>query len=285
MKAVIKYAPLLLLGILQFISYRKEYSCEDCADNNKTPIAAAGPDQTIILPTDRILLDGSNSNDQDGKINAWLWAKVSGPASFTIMQTDSAKTSVKDLTRGVYQFELKIIDDKGASSKDTVMITVDAVFSTNHPPVACAGVDQVITLPTNAVTLNGTCSTDPDNNIVTYLSTKISGPSSFAITNPNALQTQVSSLVQGIYQFNLNVTDAGGLFSNDTVQIKVDPQSIVCDNSTRPQVNAQLIPVGTLSQARSSIAAASSGNKIVFAGGFAGAALEYLVNNTDTVKG
>lgn len=40
-----------------------------------------------------------------------------------------------------------------------------------------------------------------------------------------------------------------------------------CDNSNRPTVNAQLIPVGTLSKGRIQIAVASAGTKIVFAGG------------------
>ena len=67
---------------------------------------------------------------------------------------------------------------------------------TNRPPVANAGADQVITLPTNSVNLNGSA-TDPDNNITSYQWTKISGPSSFTIANPNAVQTQVTNLVEG----------------------------------------------------------------------------------------
>jgi len=61
-------------------------------------------------------------------------------------------------------------------------------------------------------------------------------------------------LSTGIYQFELKVTDAGGLFDKDTVQVTLNAQSIPpCDNSNRPVINAQLLPVGTLSQARSVI--------------------------------
>ena len=66
------------------ISYKKEVSCEGCAGNNKPPIAAAGPDQVITLPTDSVLLDGSNSSDPDGKISEWRWTKISGPAFFAV---------------------------------------------------------------------------------------------------------------------------------------------------------------------------------------------------------
>ena len=91
---------------------------------------------------------------------------------------------------------------------------------TNRPPVANAGADQVITLPSNAVNLNGSA-TDPDNNITSYQWSKISGPSSFTIANPNSVQTQVTNLVEGVYQVELKVTDAGGLFDKDTVQVTV----------------------------------------------------------------
>ena len=137
------------------------------------------------------------------------------------------------------------------------------------PPVANAGPDQTVTLTTNTVTLNGSASTDPNNDISSYLWTKISGPSSFTIVNANAIQTQVTNLVQGIYQFELKVTDARGLFDKDTVQITALPTG--GNNScggNRPTVNANLVTFGTLSQARFSMGVGAGAGKIVFAGGF-----------------
>ena len=153
------------MGMLLFLSCKKEYSCEDCIGNNHPPLAVAGPDTVITLPTDSVLLNGSKSSDPDGKISAWQWTKLTGPASFTIVSATAAITTVKNLKVGAYQFELKVTDDEGASARDTVMITVDSIATSNHPPVACAGADRTITLPTDTVTLNGSCSTDPDNNI------------------------------------------------------------------------------------------------------------------------
>ena len=92
---------------------------------------------------------------------------------------------------------------------------------TNHPPVANAGNDTTIMLPGNTVNLNGSLSFDPDNNITGYLWTKISGPSSFNITDANAVQTPVINLVQGVYLFELKVTDADALFDRDTIQVTV----------------------------------------------------------------
>ena len=92
---------------------------------------------------------------------------------------------------------------------------------TNHPPIADAGSDTTIMLPSNTVNLNGNLSFDPDNNITGYLWTKISGPSSFNIIDANVSQTPVIDLVQGVYLFELKVTDADALFDRDTIQITV----------------------------------------------------------------
>ena len=206
-----------------FFSCKKEYSCEGC-NGNKPPIAIAGPNQLIPLPTDSISLDGSASNDPDGTISEWLWKKISGPASSDIRNSAIAKTVVKNLVKGVYQFELIVTDDKGASTNDTMMVTVDVAAPTNHAPVANAGNDTTITSPANTANLDGSKSTDPDNNITIYQWTKINGPSSFNIGNANEVTTQVSNLLEGVYQFELTVTDAGGLFDKDTVQVTVNPQ-------------------------------------------------------------
>jgi hypothetical protein len=83
MKKIFHYTLILsVAGALFFISCKKETSCEGCINGNKPPIAIAGPDQVITLPTDSVLLDGSASNDPDGTISEWLWQKISGPASF-----------------------------------------------------------------------------------------------------------------------------------------------------------------------------------------------------------
>jgi K319L-like, PKD domain/Kelch motif len=262
----------LLAGIYLFltllvVSCKKEKSCENCRETNKLPTANAGLDQIITLPTDSVVLDGRSSSDPDGRISSYLWSKISGPASFTILHSSDSITKVKNLVKGVYLFELKVTDNGNLSAKDTVQITVNDATQVNRPPVANAEPDQIITLPTNTVSLDGSNSTDPDNNITSYVWTKISGPSLFNITTANVLQTQVTNLVEGIYQFELKVTDAGGLFSKDTVLVSVNGAIAVspCDN--RPIVNANLVQIGTLSEARFDLVSATVNNKIFFAGG------------------
>jgi len=248
---------IILAGCVGFTSCKKETPCVGCdAKKNKSPIAIAGPDQLITLPTDSVLLDGSSSSDPDGMISGWLWTKISGPPLFNIIKPSDSTTKVRALVTGAYQFELKITDNGGLSAKDTMRVTVND--PANRPPVANAGVDQTIIY--NTITLNGSGSTDPDNNISNYAWTKISGPSSFSIVNATVVQTQVNNLVQGVFQFELKVTDAGGLFSKDTMQIIVNNMLLQC--------SVTMTPIGTLSIARDDLAAAATGTKILFAGGW-----------------
>ena len=91
----------------------------------------------------------------------YSWTKISGPASGTITNSSSAATTVTGLTQGVYQFQLKVTDNNGATAIDTVQVTVNAA---NIPPTANAGTDQTIKLPTNTCFINGS-GTDADGTI------------------------------------------------------------------------------------------------------------------------
>lgn len=91
---------------------------------NKAPVANAGADQILLLPANQAYLDGTASSDPDGRITGYRWTKISGPASFVIKDHYVARTEVKDLVEGTYQFELRVTDDKESVAKDTTQITV-----------------------------------------------------------------------------------------------------------------------------------------------------------------
>jgi hypothetical protein len=184
---------------------------------NASPTANAGPDQSITLPTNSVILSGSGT-DPDGTITAYLWTKVSGPAAGTITAPTTAATSVTALVQGVYQFELRVTDNNGAFGRDTIQVTVNP--APNVAPVANAGSDQSITLPINYVSLSGS-GTDVDGTISAYLWTKVSGPAAGTINTPNTATTTVTGLIQGVYKFELSVTDNSGASGKDTMQVIV----------------------------------------------------------------
>jgi hypothetical protein len=195
---------------------------------NMAPVAKAGIDQTITLPLTTVLVRGSGT-DVDGTIVSYLWSKISGPASYIIGNPSSAQTFIHTLEEGVYQFELMVTDNDGGIGKDTIMITVNAAG--NLPPVAVAGPDQDITLPTNSVTLSG-IGTDADGTIIGYSWTKIAGPGQFNIALPAQAQTAVNNLVEGVYQFELKVTDNQGAVGRDTVTVFVHNTAINTSTAT-----------------------------------------------------
>lgn len=102
--------------------------------------------------------------------------------------------------------------------------------SQNQPPVAMAGSDQTITLPTNSVTLSGS-GTDPDGNIANYSWSKISGPNQFSINSGNVNNPTISNLTEGTYTFRLIVTDNRGATASDDINISVNPAPVVSPTS------------------------------------------------------
>jgi len=100
---------------------------------NQAPKAIAGANQVITLPINTVTLTGSAA-DTDGSITKYSWAKISGPSSGTIVSPLGAVTTILNLVEGVYQYQLTVTDDDGATGKDTVQVTVNAVIGGNLLP-------------------------------------------------------------------------------------------------------------------------------------------------------
>ena len=198
---------------------------------NASPVAGAGSDQTITLPTQIFLLNGNTSTDPDGTINTYIWRQISAGANSVIANPGAVQTSVTVITEGAYLFELEVTDNSGAKGKDTVSITINP--DPNFKPVANAGSDIVITLPINNTSLNATASVDNDGSIVAYQWRKISGPSTVSIADSTAIITAVNFVLQGQYLFELMVTDNLGATGKDSVKVTVNP-----DPNTAPVSNA-----------------------------------------------
>ena len=128
------------LGILKFIIISLLFICgcskegnKDVVGNdppplpsNKPPTANGGPNHFIYVPRDSVSIDARLSRDIDGNIVSYNLTQISGPAPSMIENhpTQISFHRVKKLIAGSYEFELKVIDDKGASAIDYIRVDV-----------------------------------------------------------------------------------------------------------------------------------------------------------------
>ena len=101
------------------------------------PVSNAGKDRLVILPVNSIELIGSGT-DADGYIVTYEWRYVSGPSSFTLINPADATVKVKDMVRGIYEFELKVTDNSMLFNTSRAQVLV--LDSLNDPlNTACMG--------------------------------------------------------------------------------------------------------------------------------------------------
>lgn len=189
----------------------------DSTQANQPPVANAGGNKTITLPTNSVLLNGSG-DDADGTILSYGWIKVSGPAA-TLANSNTASLSLSNLVEGTYLFRLTVTDDQGATGTNDATVTVQAAPVVNQNPVANAGADINLIYPTNSVTINGSGS-DADGSIVSYAWTKQSGGAA-TLTNATNATLQLSGLAKGTYIFRLTVKDDKGASGYDEMTVVV----------------------------------------------------------------
>lgn len=203
---------------------------------NKPPVAKPVASTTTLTLPATLKLSGLLSSDSDGQISTYAWSKVSGSGG-TITSPTSSTTNVIGLVPGTYRFRLTVIDNNGASDTGDITVLVKAGTTTppiNAPPVARAGEDQRVTLPSTA-TLNGFASTDADGTIVSYrwmLGQTI-------VSNSSLAEIQFSTT--GSFTYTLTVTDDKGATGTDNVTVTVE-SSIPPPTGTETEISVSSIP-------------------------------------------
>lgn len=192
--------------------------------NNKPPTPIITPNHQVIkLPNQKAILDGSTSTDDD-KIELWKWELVQGPINYSPTLQELPTIELDDLKEpGNYTFKLTVTDsDKAENSTSAVIQVVEEI---DYPPQSNAGADVILYLPHNNITLNGTLSTD-DHQIVSWEWTKVAydeATSAVDMQNTRTPFLELSHLEEGMYTFELKVTDAKGQNSSSKVHVFVKP--------------------------------------------------------------
>jgi Putative Ig domain/PKD domain/PASTA domain len=176
-------------------------------DQKFAPIANAGPDQSVTAGS-TVYLDGSGSgNDDEDEDEPLLyqWSFISKPTGSTAALSNATlvnPTFIVDKT-GTYTLQLIVQQENRSSEPDTVVITTN-----NSPPVANAGADQSVSVGTAAV-LDGTGSSDADNNPLTFKWTITNKPATSTATLLNSTAVNPSFTIDkaGTYSIQLIVND------------------------------------------------------------------------------
>ena len=210
---------------------------------NMRPVANAGADMEVV-EKQLATLDGSMSYDEDGDDITYQWRQTSGPVVALSSESDNNPSFIAPAGEEILSYQLTIDDGKDISIADTITITVvtdstaptDPEPNTNHVPIAHAGNDQAV-FSGQSTTLDGTQSSDPDNNALSYLWTQLTGEpvslSSTTIATPNFTSPSSDSSLS----FSLIVNDGQLSSTPSVVTISVSPETPPTENQ-KPIANA-----------------------------------------------
>ena len=191
---------------------------------NRAPIANAGPDASYDLSTIAVQLNGLGSRDPDGDSLIYEWTQTAGP-TVTLRNPESvvawfeSSRAAQTLT-----FQLRVADEDGASTTDTVILEFVNVL-----PTADAGADQEAERG-QEVTLHGSGSDDAPEDDLIYRWSQVSGPAVELSDITAATPTFTAPNEYDRIVFSLTVSDGQLESRPDTVTVTV--------RNTPPNANA-----------------------------------------------
>ena len=192
---------------------------------NSKPLAKAGDDQTVKVKQ-TALLDGGNSSDVDGDPISYNWELLAKPSN-SAAGLQNPQTQTPSLTpdlAGSYTVQLKVNDGILDSLPDQLIVSTE-----NSKPVANAGGNQTAQVG-DAVTLDGSQSSDIDNDPLSYVWSVLSKP---ANSNPGLLH---HDQLQAILTPDLPGDYVAQLIVNDS-KLNSDPATALVTVSAKPVVN------------------------------------------------
>ncbi|HKE42925.1 MAG TPA: Calx-beta domain-containing protein [Steroidobacteraceae bacterium] len=205
---------------------------------NRAPIANAGPDQAVSVGQ-TVHLTGAASSDPDGDPLTFAWSFVTRPtgSTATLLNANTVTPSFVADRAGNFVVQLIVNDGHLSSTPDTVLIS-----TSNTPPVANAGPDQTVD-PGTTVQLDGTASSDANNDPLSFLWSLTTRPagSTATITNPLIPNPTFVADRAGLYVAQLIVNDGFIDSAPDTVNITArNRQPDAVDDSATTQTGVPI---------------------------------------------
>lgn len=198
----------------------------NAADANTVPVANAGPDQTVRTGT-IVTMNGTGSTDGDGDPLTYSWTMVSRPSGSSAVLSSSiaAMPTFTPDRGGTYVLSLVVNDGHADSVADEVRIS-----TVNSTPIANAGPDRTVARA-SLVTLDGSASSDPDFDALSYSWVIASAPegSTAVLSAANTAHPTIQLDQAGRYSFRLVVSDAALTSTPDEVIISTENSAPVAN--------------------------------------------------------
>lgn len=190
---------------------------------NGKPIATATASPMAVPQGDGnmtvVTLDGSGSTDPDGDPLTFSWTVPSG----TFVNGTTASSAIPQVTfPGAAPYNVSLIVSDGRGLADTAMVLVDLIVNT--PPMAVVTANPTM-VPLNdgnttVVTIDGTGSSDPDGDTITF---QWNVPSGTFVQGTVATDPIIKVTFPGVadYTVTLTVDDGRGGSAQASVTIQV----------------------------------------------------------------
>jgi len=197
----------------------------DVSTNNR-PVADAGGNRVLhgLGNGDTVQLDATASSDADGDAISYAWTLVSGNA--TLDDATSARPmltyngSNTDGVDDVVELELVVSD----GIFDSAPLPLTLTFQDNRTPTANAGVNMSGINAGQVVTLNGSASSDPDGDALSYQWTQVSGPavtlSDANAASPSFTAPDVAADAQLVFELVVNDGSVDSAPARVTVSVR-----------------------------------------------------------------
>jgi hypothetical protein len=190
---------------------------------NKTPTAVASrADNEAVIAGQEVKLLSRGSLDPEGGPLTFQWKQLAGPA----LEIPNAAAEVLNLSpkeAGEYVFELVVSDGENESLPSK---TDFVVRPRNTAPTARIA-SVTACEPGGKIILDGSASSDPDNDKLEYRWTKVSGPdASWPFRGDRKSKVEVGLPKEGEYVFELKVFDGKEWSAPQSAAVKTRAQNV-----------------------------------------------------------